>query len=179
MAALTGELLALAGAWDPAAIALKPLCFAHARQPVAVQPSDGSITPGHGSAYINMITAGLRLMADYLVDIDVLVIKSAQFTLRHLLATAAGKEAFDQLDPMTKGYLQVQRAAGQSPAAWASPDHSLHRTFWLSHTCDVAFSLLVAVQSLSVHYSFQSMDQFLGINRGPTDNQCIQQKLKQ
>lgn len=57
------------------------------------------------------MVAGLQLMADYVIDSDVVVIKSAQFTLRHLLATAAGKDAFSHLDSVTQSYLQVSYAA--------------------------------------------------------------------
>ena len=58
-----------------------------------------------------MMVAALQLMADYLVDPDVLVIRSVQFTLRNLLATQLGRDAFAQLDAVTQGYLQVCAAA--------------------------------------------------------------------
>ena len=54
-----------------------------------------------------MMVAALQLMADYLVDPDVLVIKSVQFTLRHLLGTQLGRDALAQLNPVTQSYLQV------------------------------------------------------------------------
>ena len=109
MAAFAGELLALAGPLDPSAIAFKPACAPHtcthqlsgSRQQATVQDSSGS------SSLPIMLVAALQLMADYLVDPDVLVIRSAQFTLRHLLGTDLGREAFTQLDPVAQGYLQV------------------------------------------------------------------------
>ena len=55
-----------------------------------------------------MMATALRLMADFLVDPDVVVIKSAQFTLRHLLATQLGQDALSQLQPVSQGYLQVK-----------------------------------------------------------------------
>ena len=102
LAAFAGELLALAGAWDPSAIALKPLYAASSKLPSTEQSdvsSAGSSTGSAGdtTAYVSMVVAGLQLMATYLVDAEVLVIKSAQFTLRHLLATAAGREALAHL----------------------------------------------------------------------------------
>ena len=111
LAAFAGELLALAGAWESSAIALKPFCIAHFQQPSAIveilPPDSNKSTAPARSAFITMMVAGLQLMADYLVDPDVLVIKSAQFTLRLLLATAAGKEALSHVDPVARSYLQV------------------------------------------------------------------------
>ena len=109
MAAFAGELLALAGPLDTSAIAFKPSCAPHAhthhlsssRQQAAGQDSSAS------SSLPAMLVAALQLMADYLVDPEVLVIRSAQFTLRNLLGTGLGREAFAQLDPVTQGYLQV------------------------------------------------------------------------
>ena len=112
LAAFAGELLALAGAWEPSAISLKPLCAASSKLPSTEQseatPAGSSTgSAGNTSAYVSMVVASLQLMATYLVDPEVLVIKSAQFTLRHLLASAAGKEALAHLDPVTQSYLQV------------------------------------------------------------------------
>lgn len=109
MAAFAGELLALAGPLDPSAIAFKPACAPHtythhlsaSRQQAAVQDSTLS------SSLPTMLAAALQLVADYLVDPDVLVIRSAQFTLRNLLGTDLGREAFAQLEAVTQGYLQV------------------------------------------------------------------------
>lgn len=109
VAAFAGELLALAGPLDPSAIAFKPACAPHtythhlsgSRQQATVQDSSAS------SSLPTMLVAALQLMADYLVDPDVPVIRSAQFTLRNLLATDLGREAFALLDPVTQGYLQV------------------------------------------------------------------------
>ena len=109
MAAFAGELLALAGPLDPSAIAFKPACAPHtytqplsgSKQPAAVQDSLAS------SSLSTMLVAALQLMADYLVDPDVLVIRSAQFTLRNLLGTELGRETFGQVDAVTQGYLQV------------------------------------------------------------------------
>lgn len=109
MAAFAGELLALAGPLDPSAIAFKPACAPHtythqppgSKQQAAVQDSSAS------SSMPAMLVAALQLMADYLVDPDVLVIRSAQFSLRNLLGTDLGREAFAQLDPVTQGYLRV------------------------------------------------------------------------
>lgn len=110
MAAFAGELLALAGPLDPADIAFKPACAPHtythhrpaSKQQAVVQ--DSSIA---SSSLSTMLVAALQLMADYLVDPDVLVIRSAQFTLRHLLGTDLGRQAFEHLDPITQAYLQV------------------------------------------------------------------------
>lgn len=112
VAAFAGELLALAGPLDPSAIAFKPACAPHtytrhasgSEQQAAVQ---GSSSSSASSSLTTMLVAALQLMADYLVDPDVLVIRSAQFTLRNLLGTDMGRQAFDQLDPVTQGYLQV------------------------------------------------------------------------
>jgi hypothetical protein len=54
------------------------------------------------------MVAALQLMADYLVDPDVLTIRSVQFTLRHLLSSQLGREALSQLDAVTQSYLQVR-----------------------------------------------------------------------
>ena len=120
LAAFAGELLALAGAWDSSAIALKPLCTAHFKLPSAAvefSPPDSNNSTARGrSAFMSMMVAGLQLMADYLVDPDVLVIKSAQFTLRLLLATAAGKEALSHVDPVAQSYLQVSPVCESWPA---------------------------------------------------------------
>ena len=56
-----------------------------------------------------MIVAALQLMADYLIDPDVLTIKSMQFTLRQLLGSQLARAALLQLDGVTQGYLQVHR----------------------------------------------------------------------
>ncbi len=56
---------------------------------------------------LTMMVAALPLMADYLVDPDVLTIKTAQFTLRNLLCSQLGRDALAQLDGITQGYLQV------------------------------------------------------------------------
>lgn len=112
MAAFAGELLALAGPLDPSAIAFKPACAPHtythqvsgSGQQAAVQDSSSS---SGSSSLSTMLVAALQLMADYLVDPDVLVIRSAQFTLRNLLGTDLGRQAFEHLDPITQGYLQV------------------------------------------------------------------------
>ena len=112
MAAFAGELLALPGPLDPSAIAFKPACAPHtythhvsgSGQQAAVQDSSST---GSNSSLSTMLVAALQLMADYLVDPDVLVIRSAQFTLRNLLGTDLGRQAFDHLEPVTQGYLQV------------------------------------------------------------------------
>lgn len=53
------------------------------------------------------MVSALQLMADYLVDPDVRTIRSVQFTLRHLLSSQHGRDAFLQLDAVTQSYLQV------------------------------------------------------------------------
>lgn len=115
LAAFAGELLALAGAWEPSTIALKPICTSQATSPFVSPPAHTGGSSCNDkrdrSALVNMILAGLRLMADYLVDPDVLVIKSTQFTLRRLLATPVGRTALEQLDSVTQSYLQVRRSA--------------------------------------------------------------------
>ena len=115
LAAFAGELLALAGAWEPSTIALKPICTSQATPFPGTPPThtygSSSNDKGDDSALVTMIVAGLRLMADYLVDPDVLVIKSTQFTLRRLLATPGGRTALEQLDLVTQSHLQVRQPA--------------------------------------------------------------------
>lgn len=151
MAAFAGELLALAGPLDPSAIAFKPACAPHtytrhlsgSSQPPSVQ--DGSAS----SSLLTMLVAALQLMADYLVDPDVLVIRSAQFTLRNLLGTDLGRQAFMQLDPVTQGYLQV------CPPACLHFLGRCHTTVALSACRDGKQTILTALYepplSLSVH----------------------------
>ena len=110
LAAFAGELLALAGPLDPSAIAFNPACAPqthqlsnNSNQAAAEQDSSSS----RARSLLTMMIAALQLMADYLVDPDVLVIRSVQFTLRNLLATQLGRDAFAQLDAVTQGYLQV------------------------------------------------------------------------
>ena len=67
----------------------------------------GSNDKADRSGLVTTMIAGLRLMVDYLVDPDVLVIKSTQFTLRLLLATPSAKAALEHIDPATQSYLQV------------------------------------------------------------------------
>ena len=108
LTAFTGELLALAGPLDSSAIAFQHACSPEAH-PAFTAPGPSYTTPGspEGASLTAMMAAALRLMADFLVNPDVVVIKSAQFTLRHLLATQLGQDALAQLDPVTQGYLQV------------------------------------------------------------------------
>ena len=112
LTAFTGELLALAGPLDSSAIAFKMACSPQTQPTLkAPDPSDCTPAPSSGSSdgasLTAMMATALRLMADFLVDPDVVVIKSAQFTLRHLLATQLGQDALCQLDPVIQGYLQV------------------------------------------------------------------------
>ena len=113
LTAFTGELLALAGPLDFSAIALKPSCLPETGSALSapIHTADRA-NPGKFSdatTLTTMMAAALQLMADYLVDTDVLVIKSAQFTLRHLMSTQQGQDAFSLLRPETQGYLQVMQ----------------------------------------------------------------------
>lgn len=65
----------------------------------------GNGSSGSGGTW----AAALALLADYLVDESVEVIRTAQYTLRLLLATAEGQEALQQLDPALRPYLEAFR----------------------------------------------------------------------
>ena len=106
LAAFAGELLGLAGPVDSSAIAFKPTCAPHTPQLTPNQQPATEQDTARGTNLSTMMVAALQLMANYL-DSDVVVIKSVQFTLRNLLATQLGRDAFAQLDDVTQGYLQV------------------------------------------------------------------------
>lgn len=115
LAAFAGELLALAGPLDPSAIAFKPACAPQPKQAPATNqlPAIQDSVAGKGdasTALSTMMVAALQLMADYLIDADVVIIKSVQFTLRQLLGTQLARAALLQLDGVTQGYLQVHHS---------------------------------------------------------------------
>ncbi len=61
---------------------------------------------GGGSGGGTWVTA-LRLLADYLIDEDVGVIRRAQYTLRLLLGTEEGRAALAQVEDATRPFLEV------------------------------------------------------------------------
>lgn len=104
----------MAGPLDPSAIAFKPACAPQPKQAPATNQvpavQDGAAGKADaGSALSTMMVAALHLMADYLIDADVVTIKSVQFTLRQLLGSDLGKAALLRLDGVTQGYLQVHQ----------------------------------------------------------------------
>lgn len=109
LTAFAGKLLALAGPLDPSTIAFKHICSPQTH-PIAATTTAGATSGGSSDAasLTTMIAAALQLMSDYLVDPDVVVIKSAQFTLRNLIPTQLGQDALTLLSPVTQSYLQVQ-----------------------------------------------------------------------
>lgn len=72
---------------------------------------------GGGSGSGGTWAAALALLADYLVDESVEVIRTAQYTLRLLLSTPEGQEALQQLDPALRPYLEAFRHGPGEPGA--------------------------------------------------------------
>ena len=62
---------------------------------------------GSGSPASSTWVTALRLLADYLIDEDVGVIRRAKYTLRLLLGTEEGKAALAQVDDATRPFLEV------------------------------------------------------------------------
>lgn len=156
-----GELLALAGPLDPAAIAFDPASAFSITRPATgpAQLASGALlgsgssggrtqgtqTPGPsqggqggrgggarsrasprdrsagGGGGSGTWVAALALLADYLVDESVGVIRTAQTTLRTLLATPQGQEALQHVDPALRPYLEAfaheASSTGSQPAA--------------------------------------------------------------
>ena len=77
----------------------------YARQTGAV--ADAPADPLEQSLHA-MLVAALALLVEYLVDEDVAVIRSAQYTLRQLLTLPEGAEALRALDPVSQSYIQVR-----------------------------------------------------------------------
>lgn len=123
MAAFAGELIARVGPLDPATIAFSapksasdalPLPAADAAaapRAAAGRPSAAAVgrlgSGGEGNAPAPMLLLALRQLADLLVDGDVSVISTAQFTLRQLLRSAEGQNAIEALDATTQSYLRI------------------------------------------------------------------------
>lgn len=78
---------------------------------------------GSGAAGGGTWAAALALLGDYLVDESVEVIRTAQYTLRLLLATPEGQEALGALDSGLRPYLEVfqHTGTGQAGASGAQP----------------------------------------------------------
>ena len=52
-------------------------------------------------------TSALEMLSDYVIDEDTDVVRTAQTTLRHVLATPEGKEAEKGLDPTKRSLVSV------------------------------------------------------------------------
>ena len=79
--------------------------------------SPASKAAGGGPSGTATWVVALQLLGDYLVDESVEVIKSAQYTLRLLLATPEGLGALQQLDPGLRPYLEAFQHSGSPSVA--------------------------------------------------------------
>ena len=75
---------------------------------------------GGGTSSTATWVVALQLLGDYLVDESVEVIRSAQYTLRLLLATPEGLEALQRLDPGLRPYLEAFQHSGSPSVAHPS-----------------------------------------------------------
>ena len=171
LTAFAGMLLALFGPLEPTTVAFT-LPSSPAQLPAAAnsQGSQGVSASGHssradkaddkgsvpGAASVQaMLVTAMGMMADYLIDEDVGVIRVTHNTLLHLLTTGAGQEALGAVPDIKQSHLKVHLPAQgrqqpqQRPAAGAGPSLAAKR-MWICSSgqyelwvCRLAHALLL------------------------------------
>ena len=171
LTAFAGMLLALFGPLEPTTVAFT-LPISPAQLPAAAnsQGSQGASTSSHssradkasdrdpvpGAASVQaMLVTAMGMMADYLTDEDVGVIRVTHNTLLHLLTTEAGQTALGAVPDIKQSHLKVHlpaqgsQQAQQRPAAGAGPSLAAKRMWSCSSgqyelwVCRLAHALLL------------------------------------
>ena len=184
LAAFAGEMLALVGTLGPERVAvaapgMTPGIWRGVKSwfgeaPVMYQ--SGAISGSKASAKATAVAksvglsavleAALLMLADFLIDRDVHVIKAAQITLRHLLSTKDGKSALDALSLEQRAYVVVFHTGlhlaavpgrtsgpptpGAAGARWNLANDKIWETAGRSYeawACELTFALLLHVQN--------------------------------
>ena len=171
LTAFAGMLLALFGPLEPTTVAFTlPSSPAQLLAAASSQDSQGGSgsshssradkatdkdpVPGAASVQAVLVTA-MGMMADYLIDQDVGVIRVTHNTLLHLLTTEAGQEALGAVPDIKQSHLRVHLPARgsqqpqQRPAAGAGPSLAAKRLWVCSSgqyelwVCRLAHALLL------------------------------------